>query len=126
MDGVPGVSFAGIQPGETFVYKFRLRQYGTYWYHSHWSGQEQAGVYAPIIIDPRTPDPVAYDREYVVVLSDWSFQSEDAMIARLQKQAGYFNFQQRTMGEFLARSTSEPQRRHPRLPRARFHRQEAS
>lgn len=102
MDGVPGVSFAGIEPGETFVYKFRLRQYGTYWYHSHSPGQEQAGVYAPIIIDPMTPDPVAYDREYAVVVSDWSFQSEDAMIARLKKQAGYFNFQQRTRGEYLS------------------------
>jgi CopA family copper-resistance protein len=102
MDGVPGVSFAGIGPGETFVYKFRLKQYGTYWYHSHSPGQEQASVYAPIIIDPMTPDPVAYDREYAVVVSDWSFQSEDAMIARLKKQAGHFNFQQRTMGEFLS------------------------
>lgn len=102
MDGVPGVSFAGIEPGQTFVYKFKIRQYGTYWYHSHSPGQEQAGVYAPLIIDPVKPDPFAYDREHVVVLSDWSFESEDAMIARLKKQAGYFNFQQRTMGEFLA------------------------
>ena len=102
MDGVPGVSFAGIEPGETFVYKFKVRQYGTYWYHSHSPGQEQAGVYAPMIIDPLKPDPVAYDREYVVILSDWSFLSEDAMIARLKKQAGFFNFQQRTMGEFFS------------------------
>ena len=102
MDGVPGVSFAGIEPGETFVYKFKVRQYGTYWYHSHSPGQEQAGVYAPLIIDPLKPDPVAYDREYVVVLSDWTTRSEDAMIARLKKQAGVFNFQQRTIGEFLS------------------------
>lgn len=102
MDGVPGVSFPGIEPGETFVYKFKLRQYGTYWYHSHSPGQEQAGVYAPMIIDPLKPDPIAYDREYVVILSDWSFQAEHAMIARLKKQAGFFNFQQRTMGEFLS------------------------
>ena len=102
MDGVPGVSFAGIEPGETFVYKFKVRQYGTYWYHSHSPGQEQAGVYAPLIIDPLKSDPVAYDREYVVVLSDWTTRSEDAMIARLKKQAGVFNFQQRTMGEFLS------------------------
>jgi len=102
MDGVPGVSFAGIEPGETFVYRFKVRQYGTYWYHSHSPGQEQAGVYAPLIIDPLQPDPVAYDREYVVVLSDWTTRSEGAMIARLKKQAGVFNFQQRTMGEFLS------------------------
>lgn len=102
MDGVPGVSFPGIEPGETFRYHFRVRQYGTYWYHSHSPGQLQHGVYAPIIIDPAKPDPVAYDREYVVVLSDWTYQSEEAMIGRLKKQAGYFNFQQRTMREFLA------------------------
>jgi CopA family copper-resistance protein len=100
MDGVPGVSFAGIEPGETFEYKFPIKQYGTYWYHSHSPGQEQAGVYAPMIFDPIKPDPVAYDREHMVVLSDWSFMSEMAMIAKLKKQSGYFNFQRRTMGEF--------------------------
>lgn len=102
MDGVPGVSFAGIKPGETFVYKFRIKQYGTYWYHSHSPGQEQAGVYAPLIFDPINPDPVKYDREYVVVLSDWSFQPESAMISRLKKRAGYFNFQQRTLRELTS------------------------
>jgi len=102
MDGVPGVSFAGIKPGETFVYKFRIKQYGTYWYHSHSPGQEQAGVYAPLIFDPINPDPVKYDRDYVVVLSDWSFQSESAMISRLKKRAGYFNFQQRTLRELAS------------------------
>ncbi|MDQ3254344.1 MAG: copper resistance system multicopper oxidase [Acidobacteriota bacterium] len=102
MDGVPGVSFAGIKPGETFVYKFPTKQYGTYWYHSHSPGQEQAGVYAPLIIDPMKPDPVKYDREYVVVLSDWSFMPEMEMIGKLKKEGGYFNFQQRTMGEFVS------------------------
>ncbi len=102
MDGVPGVNFAGIPAGDTFVYKFRLRQSGTYWYHSHSPGQLQAGVYAPIIIDPRRPEPAPYDREYVVMLSDWSFLSEAEMLARLKKSPGFFNFQQRTMGEFLA------------------------
>ncbi len=102
MDGVPGVSFAGIEPGQTFSYRFKVRQYGTYWYHSHSPGQEQLGVYAPLIIDPLKPDPLKYQREYVVILSDWSFLSEAAMIARLKKQAGYFNFQQRTMREFFA------------------------
>ncbi len=102
MDGVPGVSFEGIKPGETFVYKFPIKQYGTYWYHSHSPGQEQAGVYAPLIFDPIKPDPVQYDREYVVVLSDWSFQPEAAMISRLKKRAGYFNFQQRTLRELAS------------------------
>jgi|ThiBio_1000_plan_1041568.scaffolds.fasta_scaffold00452_11 CopA family copper-resistance protein len=101
MDGVPGVSFPGIEPGTTFSYHFRVKQYGTYWFHSHSGGQEQAGVYAPIIIDPIEPDPVKYDREYVIMLSDWSFSSVDSMIGKLKKQPGYFNFQKRTLGEFV-------------------------
>ena len=101
MDGVPGVSFAGIEPGTTFVYQFPIKQSGTYWYHSHSGGQEQAGVYAPMIIDPIEPDPIRYDREYVVMLSDWSFQSLERMIGKLKKQSGYFNFQKRTLGEFI-------------------------
>ena len=102
MDGVPGVSFAGIKPGTTFTYRFPVKQYGTYWYHSHSGGQEQLGVYAPMIIDPAGPDPVKYDREYVVVLSDWTFRSPMSMIGDLKKRGGFFNFQQRTMGEFLS------------------------
>ena len=102
MDGVPGVSFAGIEPGTTFVYQFHVKQSGTYWYHSHSRGQEQSGVYAPMIIDPIEPDPVQYDREYVVMLSDWSFDSLEGMIAKLKKQTGYFNFQKRTLGEFAS------------------------
>ena len=102
MDGVPGVSFAGIKPGTTFTYRFPIKQYGTYWYHSHSGGQEQTGVYAPLIFDPIEPDPVKYDREYVVVLSDWTFRSVMGMVGDLKKQAGFFNFQQRTMGEFFS------------------------
>jgi CopA family copper-resistance protein len=102
MDGVPGVSFAGIKPGTTFTYRFPVKQYGTYWYHSHSGGQEQKGVYAPLIFDPLEPDPVKYDREYAVVLSDWTFRSVMGMVGDLKKQAGFFNFQQRTMGEFFS------------------------
>ena len=101
MDGVPGVSFPGIEPGTTFSYRFTIRQYGTYWFHSHSGGQEQAGAYAPMIIDPIEPDPVRYDREYVIMLSDWSFSSVDSMIEKLKKQPGYFNFQKRTLGDFI-------------------------
>ncbi|MEO6562773.1 MAG: copper resistance system multicopper oxidase, partial [Nitrosospira sp.] len=102
MDGVPGVSFAGIEPGTTFTYHFTVKQYGTYWFHSHSGGQEQAGVYGPMIIDPIEQDPVAYDREYVVMLSDWSFSSAERMIGNLKKQSGYFNFQKRTLVEFVS------------------------
>ncbi len=102
MDGVPGVSFGGIKPGTTFTYHFPLKQSGTYWFHSHSGAQEQLGVYAPMIIDPREPDPVKYDRDYVMVLSDWTFESPMKMMGKLKKQAGYFNFQRRTMKEFLS------------------------
>lgn len=102
MDGVPGVSFGGIKPGTTFTYRFPLKQSGTYWFHSHSGFQEQLGVYAPMIIDPREPDPVKYDRDYVVMLSDWSFESPHRMMGDLKKQAGYYNFQRRTMLEFLS------------------------
>ena len=102
MDGVPGVSFAGIKPGTTFTYRFPVKQSGTYWFHSHSGGQEQLGVYAPIIIAPIEPDPIKYDREHVVMLSDWSFLSFETMIGNLKKQSGYFNFDRRTTGEFFS------------------------
>ncbi|MBC7840016.1 MAG: multicopper oxidase domain-containing protein [Nitrospiraceae bacterium] len=101
MDGVPGVSFADIKPGTTFTYRFPVKQSGTYWFHSHSGGQEILGLYAPIIIDPLTPDPFRYEREYVVMLSDWSFESPETLFSNLKKQAGYYNFQKRTAGEFF-------------------------
>ncbi len=97
MDGVPGVSFPGIKPGETFTYRFRTRQSGTYWYHSHSGLQEQTGVYGPIIIDPREPDPYRYDREYVVMLGDWTFENPHRVLDKLRKEAGYFNFARNTL-----------------------------
>jgi len=101
MDGVPGVSFAGIQPGETFTYRFPVRQSGTYWAHSHSGGQELLGLYFPLIIDPIAPEPFAYDRDYIVMLSDWSFESPTAIIANLKRRGGYYNFQRRTMADFF-------------------------
>lgn len=102
MDGVPGVSFGGIQPGATFTYQFPIKQSGTYWYHSHSGGQELQGMYAPMILDPIEPEPFQYDHEYVVMLSDWSFESPDALLSNLKKQAGYYNFQRRAAREFLS------------------------
>jgi CopA family copper-resistance protein len=101
MDGVPGVSFAGIKPGETFTYRFPVRQSGTYWAHSHSGGQELLGVYFPLIIDPADRDPIEYDRDYVVMLSDWSFETPAAIINKLKKQSGYYNFQKRTLADFV-------------------------
>jgi CopA family copper-resistance protein len=102
MDGVPGVSFPGIKPGETFVYEFPVIQSGTYWYHSHSGLQEQEGHYGPIVIDPAGPDPVAYDREHVVVLSDFSFMHPHRIFQRLKQQSGTFNYQRQTIAGLLA------------------------
>ncbi len=99
MDGVPGLSFAGIKPGDTFEYEFDVNQSGTYWYHSHSGFQEQTGVYGAIVIDPKEPDPVAYDRDHVVVLSDWSDQRPERVYARLKKVSHYYNRRERTSGD---------------------------
>ena len=96
MDGVPGLSFDGIRPGESYRYEFDVRQNGTYWYHSHSGLQEQTGVYGPMIIDPAETDPVAYDREFVVMLSDWTFEDPYAVYANLKRQDDYYNYNRRT------------------------------
>jgi CopA family copper-resistance protein len=101
MDGVPGVNFPGIAPGETFVYRFPVRQYGTYWYHSHSAFQEQSGHYGALVIEPRTPAPFGWDREHVVVLSDWTFEDPHRLFAKLKKRPDYYNFQQRTLGDLF-------------------------
>jgi CopA family copper-resistance protein len=101
MDGVPGISFPGIAPGETFSYRFPVRQAGTYWYHSHSNLQEQLGHYGPLIIDPRDPDPVGYDREHVIVLSDWTFVDPHRLLGQLKKASDSLNFQKRTLADFL-------------------------
>ena len=99
MDGVPGLSFDGIKPGKTFEYQFDVNQSGTYWYHSHSGFQEQTGLYGAIIIDTKEPDPVSYDREYVVMLSDWSDEDPEAIYAKLKKLSHYYNFRERTVGD---------------------------
>ncbi|MGE0743538.1 MAG: copper resistance system multicopper oxidase [Hyphomonadaceae bacterium] len=102
MDGVPGISFPGIRPGETFVYEFPIIQAGTFWYHSHSGLQEAMGHYGPIIIDPASRDPVEYDREHVLVLSDWSFMHPHQILARLKQSPGYFNYQRTTVAGLLS------------------------
>ena len=101
MDGVPGVSFPGIGARSTFVYDFPIRQAGTYWYHSHSGLQEQLGHYGPMIIDPAGPDPIASDREHVIVLSDWSFMHPHMIFTRLKQEGGFFNRQKRTLMDRL-------------------------
>jgi len=97
-DGVPGVSngFQGIPAGETHQYRFPLIQAGTYWYHSHSATQEQSGLYGPIIIEPKQPDPFAYDRDYIVQLSDWTDENPNRVIANLKRDPSYYNYTRRT------------------------------
>ncbi|MGQ9424786.1 copper resistance system multicopper oxidase [Gilvimarinus sp. F26214L] len=102
MDGVPGLSFDGIAPGKSFTYEFTLQQNGTYWYHSHSGFQEQTGLYGPIIIDPAEPEPFHFDREHLVVLSDWSDEAPEAIFAKLKKESHYYNFRARTVGDLAA------------------------
>ncbi|MBO2623435.1 copper resistance system multicopper oxidase [Shewanella algae] len=102
MDGVPGFSFDGIKPGETFEYQFTVQQSGTYWYHSHSGYQEQTGLFGAIVIDPATPDPVIYDRDYVIMLSDWSDEAPENIYAKLKKQADYYNYRERTVMDFFS------------------------
>ncbi|HJS21486.1 MAG TPA: copper resistance system multicopper oxidase [Steroidobacteraceae bacterium] len=100
MDGVPGLSFHGIRPGETYRYHFQVRQAGTYWYHSHSGFQEQRGLYGPLVIEPRSPEPFDYQREYVVMLSDWTDEAPRRLFAKLKKQSDYYNYHRRTVGDF--------------------------
>ena len=97
MDGVPGVSFPGLRPNQSFTYEFPIKQSGTYWYHSHSGLQEQLGHYGPIIIDPAGPDSVAYDREHVIVLSDWTFMHPHSLFVRLKQEGGFFNRNKRSL-----------------------------
>lgn len=101
MDGVPGLTFRGIMPGETFTYRFPIVQSGTYWYHSHSGMQEQTGLYGPLIFEPREKEPYTYDREYVVMLSDWTDEDPMTVVANLKQQSDYYNYGQRTLGNFI-------------------------
>lgn len=101
MDGVPGISFAGIPPGETFTYRFQVRQSGTFWYHSHSAFQEQSGLYGPIVIEPKDGERVRADRDHVVMLSDWVDGDPAKVFAKLKKMSDFFNTNQPTAGEFV-------------------------
>ena len=107
MDGVPGISFPGIKPHQTFTYEFPVKQAGTYWYHSHSGLQEAIGLYGPMIIDPKDADPVAYDREHVIVLSDWSFMHPHQLMRKLKQEPGYFNRQRQTMSGLMGGDNPE-------------------
>jgi FtsP/CotA-like multicopper oxidase with cupredoxin domain len=102
MDGVPGFNgFPGIAPGETFTYRFTIRQNGTYWYHSHSSFQEQSGVYGPLVIEPATPETDPPDRDYVLLLSDFTSEDPARIFNNLKVDPGYYNYNRRTIGDFF-------------------------
>ena len=101
MDGVPGISFPGIAPGETFVYRFKVEQNGTYWYHSHSGMQEATGMIGAIVIEPRSSDPVRADREFVIQLSDWTAEDPMRVLAKLKMQGDYYNYNQPTVVDFF-------------------------
>lgn len=102
MDGVPGLSFPGIAPGETFHYRFPVKQNGTAWYHSHTRFQEQTGLIGPLIIDPRGKDPIEYDREYVVFFSDWTDTDPETVFSNLKQESDYYNYHRLTVPGFFS------------------------
>jgi CopA family copper-resistance protein len=102
MDGVPGISFPGIGPGETYEYRFPVTQSGTYWYHSHSRFQEQIGLYGPIVIEPRSGERQHSDRDHVVLLSDWADTDPEHVYRMLKVQSDYFNYGRRTAADFFA------------------------
>ncbi|WP_375276072.1 copper resistance system multicopper oxidase [Methylorubrum thiocyanatum] len=112
MDGVPGISPGygnGIPPGQTFTYRFKVRQSGTYWYHSHSSGeQEQLGIYAPLIIEPREREPFRYDRDYVIMLSDWTDEDPRRILKNLKTDSSWYNLNRRTMASLIDEMTRAP------------------
>ncbi len=101
MDGVPGLSFPGIAPGETFTYRFPVRQSGTYWYHSHTRFQEQSGLYGAIVVEPAGGERHHADRDYVVMLNDWTDQDPEHVYATLKRRSDYYNFAEPTAPEFF-------------------------
>jgi CopA family copper-resistance protein len=101
MDGVPGLSYEGIAPGTTFTYRFKVNQSGTYWYHSHSRFQEQLGHYGSIVVDRRGGERHGADREHVLLLTDWTDHDPEHIYATLKRQSDYYNFNQRTVGDFF-------------------------
>ena len=103
-DGVPGISYDGIAPGETFTYRFPIVQAGTYWFHSHTGFQEPDGAYGAIVIEPKDREPFRYDREYVIQLADLHPHSGNRIIRNLKMMPDYYNRKQRTLMDFFSDS----------------------
>lgn len=102
MDGVPGFGgFSSIPAGQTFTYRFPIKQTGTYWYHAHSKGQEQDGLYGSLVFAPAGKDPIKADRDYVLVLSDFTDEESSSIMANLKMASDYYNYARRTIGDFL-------------------------
>jgi CopA family copper-resistance protein len=101
MDGVPGISYTGIAPGETFTYRFKVQQAGTYWYHSHTGFQEMTGMYGSIVITPKSGEKTHTEQDMVVQLSDWTDEMPMSVFAHLKQQSDYYNYNQPTARDFL-------------------------
>jgi FtsP/CotA-like multicopper oxidase with cupredoxin domain len=101
MDGVPGSSFDNIGVGETFTYRFKVRQNGTYWYHSHSGMQEQTGMYGAILIEPAAGEPIKAERDHVVLLSDWTDEDPLRVLAKLKAESDYYNMNRPTLPDFF-------------------------
>lgn len=101
-DGVPGISYNGIAPGETFTYQFPIVQSGTYWFHSHSPFQEPDGAYGAIVIEPKGREPFRVDREYVVQLTDAHPHGGHRIMRNLKMQPDYYNRKQRTIADFFS------------------------
>ncbi len=115
-DGVPGISFDGIEPGETFTYKFPIIQAGTYWFHSHTGFQEPDGAYGAIVIEPKGREPFRYKRDYVIQLTDAHPHSGNRIMRNLKMMADYYNRQQRTIFDFFRDSEKDGLRQRRRRP----------
>jgi CopA family copper-resistance protein len=107
MDGVPGLSFPGVPPGETFEYRFPVRQSGTYWYHSHSGFQDQTGLIGAVIIDSRDRDPIEFDREYVILFSDWTDANPETIFRNLKAQSDYYNYHRLTLPDFVSAAVKD-------------------
>jgi CopA family copper-resistance protein len=107
MDGVPGLSFAGIEPGKTFVYRFPVKQNGTYWYHSHSGFQEQTGLGGALIVEPANTDPVTFDREHVIFLADWTDENPHTILSNLKEDSDYYNYHRLTLASFFSQAKED-------------------
>lgn len=94
-DGVPYLTTPPIAPGKTLKYEFAIKQNGTYWYHSHTMLQEQSGVFGSIVIQPKEKK-LEYDKELVLMLSDWTNEKPMDVLRTLKRGTEWYNIKKGT------------------------------